>query len=161
MEWISVKNKPMPDKMCLVWFSGDHEFGMKINGNVEVYLGGRWVRVKKKVNYWAELPAAPELRPMSYDNNYLHNHLEDDMATYSAKHEALAAQIRLNLSQSDYQLEIECGASLDAECNQAISSAFYGEDAEAVVAVLHGFAQKWLDNHAAELATQRLHGQQD
>ena len=61
MEWISVKDKPVPDRICLVWFSDDHEFGMKINGNVEVYLGGRWVRVKKKVNFWAELPAAPEV----------------------------------------------------------------------------------------------------
>jgi hypothetical protein len=98
---------------------------------------------------------------MSYDNNYLHDHLLDQMATYAAKHEALAARIRLNLSQSDYQKEIECDASFDAECNTAISRAFYGEDAEAVIAVLHGFAQKWLDNHAAELATQRLQSRQD
>ena len=98
---------------------------------------------------------------MSYDNNYLHDHLSDEMATYAAKHEALAARIRLNLAQSDYQREIEVDASFDAECNQAISRAFYGEDAEAVVAVLHGFAQKWLDKHAAELATQRLQGCQE
>ena len=84
----------------------------------------------------------------------------DQQAAYEAKHAALAAQIRLNLSQSDYQKEIECDASFDAECNTAISRAFYGDDAEAVVAVLHGFAQKWLDNHAAELATQRLQGGQ-
>jgi len=93
---------------------------------------------------------------MSYDNNYLHDHLSDEMATYAAKHEALAAQIRLQLSQSDYQKEIECDASFDAECNQAYSSAFYGEDGEAVVAVLHGFAQKWLDNLADKMAHERL-----
>jgi hypothetical protein len=98
---------------------------------------------------------------MAYDDWKQTDKLSDQMATYAAKHEALAARIRLNLPQSDYQKEIECDASFDAECSQAISRAFYGEDAEAVVAVLHGFAQKWLDNHADELATQRLQGMQD
>jgi hypothetical protein len=98
---------------------------------------------------------------MSYDSWKQIDKLADQMATYAAKHEALAARIRLELRQSDYQKEIECDASFDAECNQAYSRAFYGEDAEAVVAVLHGFAQKWLDNHAAELATQRLQGCQE
>jgi hypothetical protein len=97
----------------------------------------------------------------AYDNWKQTDKLADDMATYAAKHEALAARIRLNLAQSDYQKEIECDSSFDVECSQAISSAFYGEDAEAVVAVLHGFAQKWLDNHAAELATQRLNGEME
>jgi hypothetical protein len=97
----------------------------------------------------------------SFDDWRTTDTLADQMATYAAKHEALAARIRLNMSQSDYQKEIECDASFDTECSQAISSAFYGEDAEAVVAVLHGFAQKWLDNHAAELATQRLQGNQE
>jgi hypothetical protein len=97
---------------------------------------------------------------MSY-NNYLHDHLSDQMATYAAKHEALAARIRLNLSQSDYQKEIEVDSSFDPKVCQAITEAFYGEDAEAVVAVLHRFAQKWLDNHAAELATKRLNGEME
>ena len=94
----------------------------------------------------------------TYDDWRTTDTLSDQMATYAAKHEALAARIRLNLSQSDYQKEIECDASFDAECSQAISRAFYGEDAETVVAVLHGFAQKWLDRHAEVLATQRLQG---
>jgi hypothetical protein len=97
----------------------------------------------------------------SFDDWLTTDTLADQMATYAAKHEALAARIRLNLSQSDYQKEIECDASFDAECNQAISKAFYGEDAEAVVAALHGFAQKWLDRHSADLATQRLQGCQE
>jgi hypothetical protein len=97
----------------------------------------------------------------SFDDWRTTDTLADKIATYAAKHEALAARIRLNLSQSDYQREIEVDASFDEECNQAVSRAFYGEDAEAVVAVLHGFAQKWLDNHAAELATQRLQVTQD
>jgi hypothetical protein len=97
----------------------------------------------------------------NYDNNFLHDKLVDEIAAYETKHAALAAQIRLNLSQSDYQREIEVDASFDAECNTAISSAFYGECGEEVVKVLHGFAQKWLDNHAAELATQGLQGMQD
>jgi len=97
----------------------------------------------------------------AYDQWRSHDQLADQQAAYEAKHAALAAQIRLNLSQSDYQREIEVDASFDAECNTAISSAFYGEDAGAVVAVLHGFAQKWLDRHAAELATQRLQGVQE
>jgi hypothetical protein len=98
---------------------------------------------------------------MAYDDWKQTDKLADEMATYAAKHEALAARIRLNLSQSDYQKEIEVDSSFDEECSTAISRAFYGEDAEAVVAVLHGFAQKWLDNHAAELATQRLQGCQE
>ena len=97
----------------------------------------------------------------NYDNNFLHDKLADEIAAYEAKHAALAAQIRLNLPQSDYQKEIEVDASFDAECNTAISSAFYGECGEEVVKVLHGFAQKWLDNHAAELATQKLQGVQE
>jgi hypothetical protein len=97
----------------------------------------------------------------SFDDWRTTDKLADQMVTYAAKHEALAARIRLNLSQSDYQKEIEVDSSFDAECNQAYSRAFYGEDAEAVVAVLHGFAQKWLDNHAAELATQRLNGEME
>jgi hypothetical protein len=98
----------------------------------------------------------------SFDDWRTTDTLADQMATYAAKHEALAARIRLNLSQSDYQREIEVDASFDTECNQAISSAFKGEvSGIAVVAVLHGFAQKWLDNHAAELATQRLNGEME
>jgi hypothetical protein len=98
---------------------------------------------------------------MSYDSWKQTDKLADQMATYAAKHEALAARIRLELRQSDYQKEIEVDSSFDAECSQAISRAFYGEDAEAVAAVLHGFAQKWLDNHAAELATKRLNGEME
>jgi hypothetical protein len=98
---------------------------------------------------------------MSYDNNYLHDHLSDEMATYAAKHEALAAQIRLNLSQSDYQKEIEVDSSFDPKVCQAITEAFYGEDGNKITEVLHSFAMTWLDNHADKLATQRLQGLKD
>lgn len=92
----------------------------------------------------------------AYDNNFLHNHLEDEMASYEAKHAALSAQIRSELKMSDYIKEIECDASFDADCNAAITAGYLlGVDASIV---LHGYAVRWMGNHAAKLATQRLQG---
>jgi len=96
---------------------------------------------------------------MSYDNNYLHDHLSDEMATYAAKHEALSTQIRLNLNLSDYLKCIECDASFDTKCTTAISEAFKtGADCGAI---LNQYANDWLANHADKLATQRLNGEME
>lgn len=93
---------------------------------------------------------------MAYDDWKQTDTTADEQAEQDARVASLAEQIRLQMIMADFIDEIEISASFNTECCQAISSAFYGEDAEAAVAVLHGFAQKWLDNHAAELATQRL-----
>ena len=97
----------------------------------------------------------------SFDDWRTTDTLADQIATYAAKHEALAAQIRLNLSQSDYQKEIEVDSSFDPKVCQAITEAFYGEDGNKITEVLHSFAMTWLDNHADKLATQRLQGLKD
>lgn len=59
-EWIKCSDKPIPDRLVLIHFCGDYEFAMKINGSVEVYLGGKWTKVKRKITHWMPLPAAPE-----------------------------------------------------------------------------------------------------
>ncbi len=96
---------------------------------------------------------------MSYDNNYLHDHLSDEMATYAAKHEALAARIRLNLRITDFITEIEVDGSLDDKACQALTESFKtGTDCGAI---LHQYANDWLTKHAEALATQRLQGLQE
>ena len=93
---------------------------------------------------------------MSYDNNYLYDHLSDEMATYAAKHEALAAQIRSGLLLSDFITEIEVDGSLDEKVCHSITQAFLsGTDCGAI---LHQYANDWLTRHADALATQRLQG---
>lgn len=91
---------------------------------------------------------------MSYDQWKQTDQLSEQMAEYEAKHAAMAAAIRAELSQSDYQKEIEVCASLNAECNQAITKVFCGETG--CEAVLYAFAQKWLDNQAGRMATERM-----
>ena len=90
----------------------------------------------------------------TYDQWKQTDQLSEQMTDYEAKHAAMAAEIRLNLSQSDYQKEIEVDASLNAECNQAITRAFYSEPG--CEAVLYAFAQKWLDNQAERMATEQM-----
>ena len=95
----------------------------------------------------------------TYDDWRTTDTLADQMATYAAKHEALAARIRLNLNLSDYLKCIECDASFDAECTTAITEAFLtGTDCGAI---LHQYANDWLTRHAEALATQRLQGCQE
>jgi hypothetical protein len=96
---------------------------------------------------------------MSYDNNYLHDHLSDEMATYAAKHEALAARIRSGLLLSDFITEIEVDGSLDDKVCHGITQAFLnGTDCGAI---LHQYANDWLTRQAEALATQRLNGAQE
>ena len=59
-ELIKVSDKPIPDRVVLIYFCGDYEFAMRINGSVEVYLGGKWTKVKRKITHWMPLPAPPE-----------------------------------------------------------------------------------------------------
>jgi hypothetical protein len=95
----------------------------------------------------------------SFDDWRTTDKLADEMATYAAKHEALSTQIRLNLSQSDYQREIEVDSSFDPKVCQAITEAFKtGTDCGAI---LHQYANDWLTKHAEALATQRLNGEME
>jgi len=96
---------------------------------------------------------------MGYDSWKQTDLAAEQKAEQDAKIAALAAQIRSGLILSDYLDEIELDSSFDEKCSTAISEAFKTGANPAVV--LHGFAQKWLDNHAAELATQRLQGCQE
>jgi hypothetical protein len=96
---------------------------------------------------------------MSYDNWRCTNLIEEQEALNAAKVASLAEEIRLNLNLSDYLKCIECDASFDTKCATAISEAFKTGANPAIV--LHGYALDWLDNHAAELATQRLQGDQE
>lgn len=100
-----------------------------------------------------------KVEKMSYDDWKQTDQIGEQMAAYEAKHAALTAQIRAELIMSDYVKEIECDASFDADCNAAITAGYLlGVDGPSV---LHGYAVRWLDNHAAKLATQRLQGQHD
>jgi hypothetical protein len=96
---------------------------------------------------------------MAYDEWKQTDLAAEKKAEQDAKIAALAAQIRAGLILSDYLGEIELDSSLDEKCSTAISEAFKtGTDCGAI---LHQYANDWLDNHAAELATQRLQGMQD
>ena len=93
---------------------------------------------------------------MSYDSWKKTDTLSDQMATYAAKHEALAARIRLNLRISDFITEIEVDGSLDEKVCHSITQAYLnGTDCGAI---LHQYANDWLTRHAEALATQRLQG---
>jgi hypothetical protein len=92
----------------------------------------------------------------TYDQWKQTDQLSEQMADYETKHAAIAAGIRAELSQSDYQVEIEVDASLNAECNAAIARAFYGE--AGCEDVLFAFAQKWLDDQSERMATERMQG---
>jgi hypothetical protein len=93
---------------------------------------------------------------MSYDNNYLHDHLADRFAQYDAKHEALTAQIRAELKLSDFTHEIEVDASLNDKICHSLTQAFLtGADCGAI---LHQYANDWLTSHAESLAARRLQG---
>lgn len=92
----------------------------------------------------------------NYDNNFLHDKLADEMATYEAKHAALSAQIKAGLRLSDFINEIECDASLDEKVCQNITQAFLtGADCGAI---LHAYANQWLSGHADKLALAQLQG---
>jgi hypothetical protein len=95
----------------------------------------------------------------SFDDWRTTDKLADEMATYAAKHEALAAQIRLNLRITDFITEIEVDGSLDDKVCHSITQAYLnGTDCGAI---LHQYASDWLSRHAEALATQRLQGCQE
>jgi hypothetical protein len=96
---------------------------------------------------------------MSYDSWKQIDTLSDQMATYAAKHEALSAQIRLQLNLSDFIGEVECDASMDTKVCRSITQAYLtGTDCGAI---LHQYANDWLTRHAEALATQRLNGEME
>ena len=61
MEWISVEVKPLPSRLVLIWWRGDYEFGMTINGEPHVFLAGEWLADKAgKITHWARLLEPPK-----------------------------------------------------------------------------------------------------
>jgi hypothetical protein len=61
MEWISVKAKPLPTRLVMVWWRGDYEFGMTINGTQHVFLCGEWLAdTAGKITHWMPLPEPPK-----------------------------------------------------------------------------------------------------
>ena len=96
---------------------------------------------------------------MAYDEWKQTDLAAEQKAEQDANIAALAAQIRSGLILSDYLDEIELDSSFDEKCTTAISEAFKTGANPAIV--LHGYALDWLDNHATELATQRLNGEME
>lgn len=96
---------------------------------------------------------------MGYDDWKQTDLAAEQKAEQEAKIAALAAQMRLQLNMSDFINEIELDASFDTKVCQSVTQAFLTGANPAIV--LHGYALDWLDNHAAELATQRLQGRQE
>jgi hypothetical protein len=95
----------------------------------------------------------------AYDDWKQTDKLAGQMATYAAKHEALAARIRLELRITDFITEIEVDGSLDEKVCHSITQAYLnGTDCGAI---LHQYANDWLTRHAEALATQRLQGSQE
>jgi hypothetical protein len=83
----------------------------------------------------------------------------DQQAAYEAKHAALAAQIKAGLLLSDFIKEVECSASFDDKVCQSITQAFLtGADCGAI---LHAYADQWLNDHADKLALAQLQGVQE
>jgi hypothetical protein len=92
----------------------------------------------------------------SFDNWRCIDQLADQQAEYEAKLAALAAQIRTALRISDYLKEIECDSSFDEKVCHSITQAFLtGADCGAI---MHAYANEWLDRHSERLALARIQG---
>jgi hypothetical protein len=91
-----------------------------------------------------------------YDTWRCIDQLADQQAEYDAKFAALAAQIRTGLRIGDYLTEIEVDASFDEKVCQSITQAFLnGVDCGAI---MHAYANDWLDRHSERLALARIQG---